>query len=243
MSIARVTLDDDQLEKIAASPESIKQNLLYMGIGGAIQPALSGITSGIQKIYNHINKNKTWAEIKKRHPELDTEENQERFEAMFDMSPSVMKHVTFAVPSLRSATEYGTGGVPIDLAGKLVNIDAQKSKKPDMAQGIMSGAMAGLGAAQKERQMAQATEQFAAKQDLSERTLGQKIDAAQTQAEQFGAKEQRADTEAAERRRQFGKLYAQREQHQRESMIPRIVGVDPRDIAEAATSIDYGILD
>jgi len=213
MSIAKVISSDDMLEK-TAEPGGIKQNLLYMGIGGAIQPVISGVTSGIQKVYNHISKKKTWEEIKKRHPELDTEANQERFEAMFDMSPSVMKHVTFAVPSLRSATEYGTGGVPIDLAGKLVNIDAQKNRKPDLAQGVMSGAVAGLSAAQKERSMAQSAaqhneqlkqkmDQFLRSQDLSERTLAEKLrqfDKSYAQkAEQFSASQDPSERTLSER--------------------------------------------
>jgi len=176
MSIARVAPSDDMDKTAVISGNDMKNALLYMTIGGAIQPLVGGVEAGTKKISDSITKNKTWKEIIGRYPDMDDEATKERFEAMFDMSPSVMKHVTFAVPSLRSASEYGTGGIPVDLAGKLVSIDSQRTRgNPNLAQGILSGATIGLGAAHKDQQMRQSAEQFAEKQDLGERTLAQKI--------------------------------------------------------------------
>lgn len=178
--MGRVLPSDNMVKSAATIPPAVgmdlKKMLLYMGIGGAIQPVASGIESGIGKVKDAITKKKTWQEIIKRYPDMNNEVTQERFEAMFDMSPSVMKHVTFAVPSLRSASELGTGGIPVDLAGKLVGIDAQRTRgNANLAQQILSGATAGLGSAQAEDKFRQSARQFAASQDLSERTLAEKI--------------------------------------------------------------------
>jgi len=208
MGIARVMASDDMIKSAVSPPITpgaapgmdLKRMLLYMGIGGAIQPVVGGVVSGLGKIKDATTKRKTWKEIVKRYPDMNDEATKERFEAMFDMSPSVMKHITFAIPSLRSASEYGTEGIPVDLAGKLVSIDAQRTKgDPNLAQNIIAGASVGLGAAQKEQQSRQSAEQFAESQRTSGRTLAEKI-------------------------REYEETYEQKDRFQRQNMLQKLFG-------------------
>lgn len=152
MSMATVVPSEDMV-KSAGKMDSDKFNKLLKifgtataGLAVASPIATHYIGGAMQKSKEQKEMNESWQRIIAKVPELNNEDARETFESMYDLSPSIMKHPRFAIPAIRTADEYGTGGIPVDLASKLVNIDAARTKgSPDFNTKLLSGISTGMG--------------------------------------------------------------------------------------------------
>ena len=113
----------------------------------AIAPVAADLLQdGAVAVKDAITKRKAWAKIKAANPELDDESTREIFQAMYDLSPSLMKHRTIATPALRQASDYSAGGIPPQLAQLLVSTDSARTRgNPRISESLLRGANLGLG--------------------------------------------------------------------------------------------------
>jgi transaldolase len=139
MAMAKV-LPSDDMKKEAMKPLGNKAILATTG-AALVSPFLSRILT--DAYYRHKDQRAleaAWEKIRQKDPEMDTEEAREYFESMFDLSPSIMKHRTLALPALRQSMNYDLGGIPPQLASMLVSTDAARTKgDAKLNTGLLSG--------------------------------------------------------------------------------------------------------
>lgn len=148
MSMARVLPGEDMVKSAKVDTNKLVKILGAITAAGAVASPIAThyIGGAIQKSKEQKAMDESWQRIITKVPELNNEDAKETFESMYDLSPSIMKHPRFAIPAIRTADEYGTGGIPVDLASKLVNIDAARTKgSPDFNTKLLSGISTGMG--------------------------------------------------------------------------------------------------
>lgn len=142
MAIARVLRADDMDKTASDNSQAFK----WMALMALATPAVQAGEAGIKKIYKGIQKKKSWNSIIEANPDIDTPEMRETYDAMYSLSPSMMRHRPIAIPALRQAQDYSTQGVPMQMASSLAGSEAQLDKrKLRLAEGIMQGASSGIG--------------------------------------------------------------------------------------------------
>ena len=132
MAMAKI-LPSDDMQKAAADMSS--GAAVATMIGAPI--AVDSVSDMIGKVKSNLRKKKTWASIIEKDPSFDNADTRELFEALFDLSPHMMKHRVTAIPALRQAQSYDLGGVPTQLAATLSK--AESDKKKATGPGILSG--------------------------------------------------------------------------------------------------------
>lgn len=152
MNMAKVLPSEEMIKEAGKmDPEKLRNLLKIFGTitaaGAVASPIATHYIGGaVQKRKEQKEMDESWQRIIAKVPELNNEDARETFESMYDLSPSIMKHPRFAIPAIRTADEYGTGGIPVDLASKLVNIDASRTKgSPDFNTKLLSGISTGIG--------------------------------------------------------------------------------------------------
>ena len=153
VKLAKVILNKEDMPKEAQGGGRIGPVLAGTALG-AILPIGTYLTMrGMENAADKRNKAKTWASIVARYPEMNTPDMMETYDALFDLSPSIMKHPRLAIPALRRSGEYGTGGIPADLAQTLVQTDAARTRGSQrLNEDILSGAHLGIEAAKATRE-------------------------------------------------------------------------------------------
>lgn len=147
MSMAKVIPSDDVLEKTA---EGAGKYILGAAAGATLPLMGSLIGDAIKKRKEQAALTNAWDTIIKRYPDMDNDDVRETYETLYDLSPSIMKHPKLAVPALRSAGNYDTGGIPADLASTLVHTDAARTKGDSrLNEQLLSGAKMGIEIAKK----------------------------------------------------------------------------------------------
>lgn len=144
--MAKVLPSEDMIKNAVDTNKLVKVLTAIAATGAVASPIATHYIGGaVQKRKEQKEMDESWQRIIAKVPELDNEDARETFESMYDLSPSIMKHPRFAIPAIRTADEYGTGGIPVDLASKLVNIDAARTKgSPDFNTKLLSGISTGL---------------------------------------------------------------------------------------------------
>lgn len=164
--MARI-LPSDDIEKQAM--DSAAKNLMIaasLGIGAPI--IAESAADVIDSLKDRRAKKKAWAGIVSRYPEFDTPDARDTFDAMYGLSPGTMKHPKFAIPALRQASDYNTGGIPVEMVRALSSIDSNRTKgSRSLAEKIVTGMESGIGISQDMQNLKLREDQFgyAQKQD------------------------------------------------------------------------------
>ncbi len=151
MGMAKVLPSEDMIKNAGRMDLTKLEKLVrifgpVVAAGAVISPIATHCIGGaVQKRKEQKEMNESWQRIIAKVPEMNNEDARETFESMYDLSPSIMKHPRFAIPAIRTTEGYDTGGIPIDLASKLVSVDAARTKgSPDFNTKLLSGISTGL---------------------------------------------------------------------------------------------------
>ena len=110
-------------EAIKKTPNIFWRTMAYpLAITGGAALMSYGLIPLLGNIKRKADRSKAWEKIVARNPAFDTEKMREQFEALFDLSPKMMKHPTFSMPLLRQSEEYDAGGIPVDVARTISGI-------------------------------------------------------------------------------------------------------------------------
>lgn len=142
MSMGRVTPSQDDLVKEAGGKAKY---ILGAALGAAVPVGVKMVSDSIARSRAAKERAAVWKEVIKRDPSLKGEDGEEIYGALYDLSPSLMKHPMLAIPALRRSREYATGGIPSELAHLLAKTEEARETNPLLIpKDVVGGAQLGV---------------------------------------------------------------------------------------------------
>lgn len=103
--------------------ETAKKALPMMGLLGAFALLDKAVIPGAASVATSIKEPFAWKKAVKRDPSLAEDPlMREHFKAIYAMAPKMMGYPSFSVPVLQRTREYGTSGIPIDMALNIAKV-------------------------------------------------------------------------------------------------------------------------